>query len=431
VSCADHYDVRMSRSWQWTENARFARTDPVNSTLLDFIPKIRRLGNREAIRFHNGFRTWKLTYIELYRRIAALSDHLQDRGVGQDDRLLLWGENRAEWVIAFWASLARGIQVVPLDSRSSDRFVGKIQKEVDAKVLIHGETVNPGSLPLEKLSFSEFEQFGEKDDLQLVGSGPEGIVEIVYTSGTTGTPKGVVHRHRNLCANLRPFKQEINRYRKLVFPFQPIRFLNMLPLSHMFGQAAGLFIPVLLGGAVVFMRELHPGAVIETIHGQRVSVLVAVPRLLSQLQKHIEWKFHVADQAIRTRGMIGVAERWWRFRLVHSELGWKFWAMVVGGARLKPEIEKFWSRLGYLLIQGYGLTEASPIVAVNHPFKTKRGSVGKAIEGQQIKIADDGEILVRGESIASEYLAGSTRAISEKSTQKETCTTREEKKTSL
>ena len=94
--------------------------------------------------------------------------------------------------------------------------------------------------------------------------------------------------------------------------------------------------------------------------------------------------------------------RWWRYRRIHRQFGWKFWAFVVGGASIEPELEEFWGQLGFLLIQGYGLTEASPVVAVNHPFDARRGSLGKVVPGQDVIIAPDGEILVRGESVTKE-----------------------------
>ena len=374
-------------------------------TLRDFIPKIRHLGDREATRFYNGFRTWKLSYLQLHRQIVTCANFLAQKDIQKGDRLILWGDNEPAWLVVFWASVARGINVIPIDSRSSSGFVKRIQKEVRAKLLVHGDTVDPQSLPLDRLAFCEIQDLPASDVLDLAELSPEDVVEIVYTSGTTGTPKGVVHRHRNLCANLRPFEKEIDRYRSLAFPFQPIRFLNVLPLSHMFGQSAGLFIPILLGGSVVFTSELHPDALVETIRRQRVSVLVTVPRMASQLAGHLERKFGVSSR-MSQHAHASVLTRWWRFRDVHSELGWKFWATILGGAQVRSETEDFWSQLGCLVLQGYGLTEASPIVAVNHPFHTKRGSMGRVIEGQEVQIAPDGEILVRGDSVVSEYCSG-------------------------
>src|SRR5690606_5351842 len=96
----------------------------------------------------------------------------------------------------------------------------------------------------------------------------------------------------------------------------------------------------------------------------------------------------------------------WRYRDIHRLTGWKFWAFVVGGAALDEDLEQFWRRLGYSVIQGYGLTEASPVVSLNHPLSTKPGCLGRPLPGQQVRIAADGEILVRGPSVASEYFGG-------------------------
>ncbi len=378
-------------------------------TLVELLPRIRELGKREALRYHNGYRTWRLSYAALYERIAAFARYLEARGFQKGDRLLLWGENSPEWVSVFWACLARGVEVVPVDYHSSPALAGRIQREVQARLLVAGEEVESGGLGIEVLTFSKVGALGGEgppDPIDASGITAEDVVEIIYTSGTTGEPMGVVHRHKNICANLTGIGNEIERYRRLAGPFQPIRLLDMLPLSHMFGQSAGLFFPPLLGGAAVFARELNPGAIIETIRRERVSVLIAVPGLLANLRNEIARRLPAAVVAPRRRGLAGAAESWWRYRQAHHRLGWKFWALVVGGARLDADLEDFWRRLGFVLVQGYGLTETSPVVSLNHPFDTRRGSIGKALEGQEVKLAPDGEILVRGPSVVSEYLGG-------------------------
>lgn len=378
-------------------------------TLLDLLHRFPDLGNREAIRYYNGYRTWTINYTQLFEQIGLFSERLQEQGIQKGDVLLLWGENTPEWVIAFWACVARGAIVVPLDAGSSSNFVLRVQEEARASLLVHGETVDASPVDLPKLSFDDLRSQAAKGGAagdsrwEVEDLSPDDIVEIVYTSGTTGEPKGVVHRHRNLCANLRPFDDEIRKYLRYARPFQPIRILDMLPLSHMFGQSLGLFIPVFLKGAIVLTAQLHPSSVVETIKREGVSVLVAVPRLVEQLRSYAENQIGVPAVTIRTRGWISIFEKWWRFRKVHSRFGWKFWALVVGGARLDPELEEFWDGLGFAVITGYGLTEASPVVAVNHPFHRKRGSIGKVLAGQEVRIAPDGEILVRGDSIVSEY----------------------------
>src|SRR5262249_48666383 len=120
---------------------------------------------------------------------------------------------------------------------------------------------------------------------------PDDVVEIVYTSGTTGEPKGVVHRHRNICANLRPFQREIAKYRKWARPFQPVRILDLLPLSHMFGQSQALFIPMFLEGSVAFTTEIHPAKIVRFVHQNHISVIVCVPRILENLRNEVVRSF--------------------------------------------------------------------------------------------------------------------------------------------
>jgi long-chain acyl-CoA synthetase len=356
-------------------------------TLSELIPRIQALGGREAVRWCHAYRTEICTYGELYGRIGACVARLDEQGLKRGDRAMIWAENRAEWVAFFWACVARGIQIVPVDFRFSPDLATRIREDCGAAFVVDSTVLDSFTRrpPVYDFTFTA----AERDD----------IVELIYTSGTTGEPKGVVHRHRHICANLDPFQREIAKYRRWTALVQPVRILDLLPLSHMFGQSMGLYIPVLLEGAVAFTSELHPARLIELIHDNRISVTVAVPRILEVIQHEVE-RSGTLPQEPRTRGVLGVAARWWRYRKVHSRFGWKFWAFVAGGARVDPKLEEFWSRLGLLVIQGYGLTEASPVVAVNHPFGATSGSLGKPVPGQEVRVAADGEILVRGESIA-------------------------------
>src|SRR5713226_4679743 len=243
-------------------------------TLLEILTEMRQMSGREALRFYDGFRTWKLTYGELYGRIGACVAYLDRQGFHKSDRLIIWGENRTEWVTVFWACVARGIQVVPVDYRSSLDLVRRIHQEVHARLLVIGDLVERAAFDVEQVSFAEIDTLPIQHDFVVSEISPEDVVEIVYTSGTTGEPMGVVHRHKNICANLNPIQSEMHKYEKWARPFQPVRILDMLPLSHLFGQSLGLFTPPLLGGAVVLMTELHPGAILDTIRRERVSVLV-------------------------------------------------------------------------------------------------------------------------------------------------------------
>lgn len=216
----------------------------------------------------------------------------------------------------------------------------------------------------------------------------------------------------NVLANIAPLEQEMQRYLKYERLVHPIRFLNLLPLSHVFGQFLGLFLPPLLGGTVVFQEELKPSEVIGTIKRERVSVLVSVPRVLQSLKQKIERDLENRRATVEFQARFAHSKdkhflhRWWIFRDLRRRFGWKFWAFISGGASLDGETEEFWGRLGYAVIQGYGLTETTSLISVNHPFKLGKGSIGKVLPGRDVKLADDGEILVRGAGVASGYWNG-------------------------
>src|SRR5258706_136490 len=227
------------------------------------------------------------------------------------------------------------------------------------------------------------------------------ITQIIFTSGATAEQKGVVIRHRNVLANIVPVEREILKYRKSARPFHPLRFLNLLPLSHMFGQSMATSIPPMVKGTVIFTRSFNPHDILKLIKSRRISVLVCVPKMLDVLRDHATRAWPESAETPPHR--ISIPSRWWRYRRAHSAFGLKFWAFVVGAAPLPPDLEEFWRRMGFAVIQGYGLTETAPIVTLNHPFKTSKGSVGTPIEGVEVRIAGDGEILVRGENVTSGY----------------------------
>src|SRR5262249_54750728 len=142
---------------------------------------------------------------------------------------------------------------------------------------------------------------------------------------------------------------------------------------------------------------------IDTVRREHVSVLVAVPRFIESLQREVERDQQRERTQQFQRGLAAaegehLLRRWWRFRRVHSRLGWKFWAFISGGAALPKATETFWNRLGYAVIQGYGMTETTSLVTLNHPFRSDPGSIGKVFPGIEVRVDDDGEILVRGEN---------------------------------
>jgi long-chain acyl-CoA synthetase len=362
--------------------------------------------------YDDGYRQRTRTYEELGRAARGFATRLIAAGVQPDDKVVFWGENRPEWIACYWGCLLARVVVVPIDYRSSPEFMEKVYRLVDARVLLVGEHVQmppsaPSGAAAPPLTVWTFGDLDWSADGPMPG-GPytrDDIIQIIFTSGATGEPKGVVIRHRNVLANTVPVEREVAKYRHYARPFHPIRFLNLLPLSHMFGQSMATGIPPMVRGTVIFTHSFNPHDIIGLIARRRVSVLVCVPKILDVLREHVTRAYPESLEA--PPAGISIPGRWWRYRRVHRAFGLKFWAFVVGAAPLSPDLEEFWRRMGFAVIQGYGLTETAPIVTLNHPFRTSKGSVGTPIGGVEISIADDGEILVRGENVTSGYYSSS------------------------
>jgi long-chain acyl-CoA synthetase len=385
----------------------------VRDTLIDFFADLSR-ARGEFIVHDDGFRSRGYSYGEVARAARGVAARLHRAGVRQGDKVVFWSENRPEWIVAFWGCLLRGIVVVPIDYRASPDFLARVSQIVGAALVLVGQDVPPFTTPVTApvWKLHELEWTGDDDAPGDVTITRDDVAEIIFTSGATAEPKGVVITHRNVLANIVPVEREILKYRKWGTPFYPLRFLNLLPLSHMFGQAMATFIPPMLPGVVVFMRGYNPAEIVAQIRKRRVSVLVCVPKILDVLKDHVSRAHGGPERAALHETDAGrpfqgrqehFTKRWWRYRATHRAFGFKFWSFVVGAAPLDAGLEAFWRELGFAVIQGYGLTETAPIVTLNHPFGTKKGSVGKAIAGVEMKIAADGEILVRGENVTQGY----------------------------
>ncbi len=371
-------------------------------TLLDFFESFAAHPD-EFLVYFDGYRTRSHTYKDVASAARRFCERLAEAGLVPGDRVLFWGENRPEWIVALWGCLLRGVVVVPLDYRASSDLLVRVQEISKARLLLLGdETAEPPGMDVALWPLSSVEWRGPDRDPQASTVSRDSVAEILFTSGATAEPKGVILQHRNILANIVPVEREVLMYRRYQRPFAPIRFLNLLPLSHMFGQAMGTFIPPMLPGEVEFMAGYNPREIVNQIHSRRISVLVCVPKILEVLKDYVRSVVPEADEAPKPGTKWW--QRWWQYRRVHKLLGFKFWSLIVGAAPLDPTLEEWWSRMGFVVIQGYGLTETAPIVTLNHPFHTRKGTVGKPIHGVQVKIAADGEILVRGENVTTGYL---------------------------
>ena len=380
----------------------------VRRTLLDFFEDLSGIDGNFVV-YDDGYRAWTFTYAGIAGGARAFAERLRDAGIAPDEKIVLWSENRAEWLAVLWGCLLEGVVLVPVDYRSPADLVLRIADIVDAKAIVVGEaestleTRRPIWHVRDVMSRREHSQYEtpRTPSPEPRTPTPDTVAEIIFTSGATAEPKGVVLTHRNILANIVPIEREIAKYKKYAKPFAPIRFLNLLPLSHMFGQSMATFIPPMLEGLVVFTRSFSPQDVVRQVRDRRISIVVCVPKMLEVLRDHV---LRLAPEAaeLPPPGTHWV-KNWWRYRRVHRMFGFKFWAFVVGAAPLDPELEQFWRRLGFLVVQGYGLTETAPVVTLNHPLHSSKGAVGKPLAGVEVRIADDGEILVRGENVTTGY----------------------------
>ena len=385
------------------------------SALTDLLDLFDAHARSAAIVERRGLRAVRWTYRQVAEQASQFARELEGRGIGRGDRVVVWGPNSGEWVAAFWGCLLRGAVVVPMDHIAAPEFAARVIRQVDARLVLTTRERLPldhsrPAIALDDLQAHLVRHPSQRYDA--VELARNDTAEIIFTSGTTAEPRGVVLTHGNLLANLEPLEVEILKYRKWERWFHPLRFLDLLPLSHVFGQFLGVIIPPVLGATVVFQESLNPAEVLRTIRRERVSLVVTVPRLLETLRAKLERDLEAEGRADWLREQMRAAEgekfvrRMWRFRRIHRRFGWKFWAFLSGGAALPAETEEFWMRLGFAVIQGYGLTETTSLVSVNHPFGLSKGSIGKVLAGREVKLDANGEILVRGESIASGYWEG-------------------------
>jgi long-chain acyl-CoA synthetase len=385
--------------------------------VLDSLDDFERWGkdNDCAYVFPRGYRRERWSYQRVAGVAYQFARELEARNIAKGDAVLLWSPNCAEWVAAFLGCALCGVIAVPIDDAASPDFARRISAQVRTRLVLCPRERAPifekveGIVVIDPVDLAAVVAARRAERFRPAQIQPSDPIEIVFTSGTTAEPKGVVLTHANVVGNLAPIEAEIRKYLKYERLVHPIRFLNLLPLSHVFGQFLGIFLPPLLGATVVFENTFNPTEVMTTIRRERVSVLVAVPRMIESLKQKIERGFGSSENfaaryaAAKSQHFL---RRWWTFRDLRRQFGWKFWAMISGGAALDRETEEFWHRLGYAVVQGYGLTETTSLISLNHPFHTSRGSIGKVLPGREVKLADDGEILVRGSGVASGYWSG-------------------------
>lgn len=354
----------------------------------------------------------KFTYREVFEKICGLQNKLAGMGVGKGDRVALLSENRPEWPISYLAIAGMGAVVVPLDAMLKKEEILPLLEDSEPKAFIfsgkfieyaRGTKVEGRTLPME-----EFDKI--PNSAAPIGKvNLDDLAAIVYTSGTTGSPKGVMLSHRNIMSNAIAGAS--------CFELGPgDNLLSVLPLHHTFETTAGFLAPFYSGCAITYAESLKSYALIQNMQETGVTLLAGVP-LLFQLffdgirreveEKKKEKLFALLFSVSRFfRDVIGVNIGKLLFSVVHRKFGGRTRFFVSGGAAIDPGLVRNFELMGFMIYQGYGLTESSPVLTACTPKANRIGSVGRPIPGVEIKIAGSepaGEILARGPNIMQGY----------------------------
>jgi long-chain acyl-CoA synthetase len=360
-----------------------------------------RHGDRPALALRDPARGFSWTFDETVAFAAGVARWLRAQGVERGDRIVLWGANEPAWGGTFFGALLIGAVVVPLDARSAPDFAARVAERTRARLQVLGATQEPvpsvpaarfADLPPLERGLAPPEPVAAEDDL----------AEIVFTSGTTGAPKGVMITHRNLVSNVRSMIE-------VVPILSTYRLLSLLPLSHMFEQAVGLGAALSGGASIIYVGTLRPDTIFEALGAEHITTILAVPQVLQLFATAIEREARRSGRERVLRALQAVAPfvpfnlRRRLFAPVHARLGGNFLFFVCGGAYLDPALARTWENMGVKVVQGYGATEASPAIAANSLAHRNLRSIGKPLTCNEVRLAADGEIQVRGPNVTSGY----------------------------
>ena len=378
----------------------------VGSTIVEFLRRaVDAHGPHDALLFKPGFRYQRWSYDRLWSESGRVATLLQRRGLSKGDQVIVWGPNCPQWVLIFFGCLRAGVIAVPLDLRSAPDYVERVISRITPKLAFTSRYTpkDDVSLGLPEVTFEDLEsEIYDLPEPEHVGIEPDDLAEIMFTSGTTGDPKGVMLTHRNLTANIEGITQYITCDTSS-------RLLSILPLSHMYEQMGGLLTVLTFGASVTYPTSRQPTVLARTMRERRITTMLLVPQGLELLMNGIEREVRRQGKAALWSKLLKVAERTpypLRRRLfgrVHRQFGGKLDFIVSGGAALDPELGRKWELLGVKIVQGYGATEASPVIS-NHTLHERRpDSTGRPLPNVEVRISDEGEILARGDSISPGY----------------------------
>ena len=352
-----------------------------------------------------GVRRRVTTYRELERLALRCARYLEERGIGKGDRVMIWAPNMPQWVALYFGCMKIGAILVPLDIRTEPQFAAAVARQTEPKLLVASRLTERSGVdmgaPLIRLE--EIEALLPMSRRQMTwASLPDDLAEIVFTSGTTGDPKGVMLTHGNISSN-------VQGTREVLTIAQDFRLLSLLPLSHMFEQTVGMLAPLSGGARIVYPVSRQPSAIFRTLAENGITMICLVPQALDLFMNAIEREARRTGREEALSRLFAIAEHLPRplrrllFRSVHAKFGGAFDLLISGGAYLDPALAHRWELMGITVLQGYGATEGAPIIACDRLGQRKPDAVGKPYPRVELRIADDGEILAAGPNIFPGY----------------------------
>lgn len=372
----------------------------------------------------------KISYVELGRRTVDVSSNLIKLGIVKDDKIAIYSENRPEWSVAFFGIVCAAAIVVPVDVKLSEAEVQFILSNSQTKCIFvsekHLELIDKIRTNLPELKYvividdSQRQDIIKLKDLKLVSEEnknrpihEEDTALIIYTSGTTGSAKGVELTFRNLMFQVRSLSEIINY--KI-----GEQFLSILPLNHTLELTGGLISPLYAGACITYCDSVKPTRIISLMQETHTVMMICVPLVLKMLHDGImdkAAKMPAYKQKI-FNSLLSLSKSLLKFNIrigrllfwsVQQQFGGSLHSFMSGGAPLNIDVEINFNALGFRVLQGYGLTETSPVITVNTYKQSRFGSVGKALPGAKVKIlkendsSKDGEILTRGNHVMKGY----------------------------
>jgi long-chain acyl-CoA synthetase len=385
-------------------------------TLLDLIEaSVTRFGDRNAVGLRADDGTvWQWTFHELDRRSRLAAWRLRALGLEPGDRILTWSPSTPALPAVYFGAMRARLILVPLDLRMSNEAIENVVAKSAAKHLVLGtgrDAPDPRDVNLERFPTTTVEALSAEPDDTFPADWQAQVAawerprsdevwELIFTSGTTGTPKGVMLAHDNIIAGVSSFHT--------IVPVMEHRIVSLLPLSHLLEQAVGLFYALDVGADVLYLRSVNPRVIFESLRDHRVTSMVVVPQVLDLFWSAIEREVGKSGRARQFGWLRSVARRLPMglrrvvFRSVHARLGGGFRLFISAGAFLPPSLQQAWEDLGVTVLQGYGSTETASGACTtldDHGL----GTVGRPVSGIEVRIADDGEIQFRGPTLFKGY----------------------------